>query len=162
MMLSEEVLMGFAGVAIALVGFSGVVISLGRRGTGRWSASEMLHLRTLVEPSIITLFGAFVPSTIAMATGNEEVIWRASNGVLAIGHCIGIGAFLRRGSDATIRLSHKIVTTIAIAVLITMMLSSLGYLGLPQFTFALGMIVGVMASVHNFYLLLFPAPEELS
>ena len=68
MILSEEVLMGFAGVAVALIGFSGVVMALGRRGAGDWSQAELLQLRTLVEPSIITLIAAFVPITLALVS----------------------------------------------------------------------------------------------
>lgn len=153
--------MGVAGVAIALIGFSGVVTALGRRGTGRWSPTEMLNLRTLVEPSIITLFGAFAPIAIALATTDQEIVWRTANGVLLFGHCIGVGAFLRRGSNTTIRLSHKIVTAIAIAVMVGMLLSSLGYFGMYQLTFFLALLVGILASVHNFYLLLFPEPDEM-
>lgn len=154
--------MGFAGVSIALIGFSGVVTALGRRGTGEWSPAEILQLRMLVEPSIITLFGAFVPSTIALAVGDGDVAWRAANGVLFIGHCFGIGAFLRRGSRTTIQLSHKVVTVFALVVLISMLASSFGYIGSYQLTFCLGLITGTLASVHNFYLLLFPVPEEAS
>jgi len=160
MTLSEEFLMGIAAIAIALVGFSGVVISLGRRGSGRWSPSELLQLRTLVEPSIITLFGALAPSIIAVATEDEEAIWRFANGLLFIGHCIGIGGYLIRGSNETIRLSNKIVTIVGVIVLLAMLASALGLLRHYHLTFGLGLLVGITASVHNFYQLLFTSSED--
>ncbi len=85
MNLSEEILMGVAGISIALIGFSGVVTALGRGGTGRWSPSEMLQLRTLVEPSIIILLAAFVPSTLMLVTDNAEIVWRVANNNLPTG-----------------------------------------------------------------------------
>ena len=109
MNLSEEILIGVAGISIALIGFSGVVTALGRGGTGRWSPSEMLQLRTLVEPSIIILLAAFVPSTLMLVTDNAEIVWRAANGILFGGHCLGVGAFLYRGSNTPILISHKIM-----------------------------------------------------
>ena len=160
MMLSEEVLIGFAGVAIALIGFSGVVTALGRRGSGRWSPSEILQLRTLVEPSIVVLIAAFVPSILATATDDADFVWRMANGILFVGYCLGVGAFIRRGSSDTLLLSHKIMTVIAIAVTIALLLSSLGYIVLYQFTYGLGMLHSVLASIHNFYLLLFPDNVE--
>jgi hypothetical protein len=159
MVLSEEVLMGFAGVAVALIGFSGVVMALGRRGHGQWSPPELLQLRTLVEPSIIVLFAAFVPSILALVTDDVELIWRTANGVLFIGNGLGVGAFLRRGSRGTILLSQKVMAVVALAIMVAMLLSSLGYFGLGPFTFALGLLHSVLASVHNFYLLLFPASK---
>jgi len=157
--LSEEILMGFAGVSIALIGFSGVVTALGRRGTGQWSPAELLQLRTLVEPSIVVLLASFVPSILALATDDVELTWRMANGFLFLGFCLGVGAFLLRGSSDTIILSQKIMTVIALLVTVAMLLSSLGYIGLYQFTFSLGLLVSTLAGVHNFYLLLFPATE---
>ena len=160
MTLSEEFLMGVAAVAIALIGFSGVVISLGRRGSGHWSSAETLQLRTLVEPAVITLFGAFTPGIVALATTDQETIWRTANGILFVGHCVGVGAYLRRGSSETIRLSNRIVTVIALIVLVSMLVSALGLIRPIALTFGLGLMIGIIASVHNFYQLLFPLEPD--
>ena len=67
MNITEDFLLGIASISIALIGFSGVVIALGRRGQGKWTPSEMLQLRTLVEPSIVSLLGAFVPILLGLS-----------------------------------------------------------------------------------------------
>ena len=69
--MTEGFLLGIASIAIALIGFSGVVIALGRRGEGKWTPSEMLQLRTLVEPGIVSLLGAFVPILLGLLFLNE-------------------------------------------------------------------------------------------
>ena len=82
MNLTEDFLLNVASISIALIGFSGVVTALGRRGEGRWTASELLQLKTLVEPSIVSLLGAFVPITLGLIIQNSEVLWRVSNAML--------------------------------------------------------------------------------
>jgi hypothetical protein len=46
--LNDELLVAIAQIAVALIGFSGVVVSLGR-AKNEWTQSELLQLRTLVE-----------------------------------------------------------------------------------------------------------------
>jgi len=57
-MLSGQTRYTMAEIAIALIGFSGVVTALGPRREGRWTPSERLRLRTPVEPSAFSLVGA--------------------------------------------------------------------------------------------------------
>ena len=52
------------------------------------------------------------------------------------------------------------MTVIALAVTVALLLSSLGYIGLYQFTYSLGLLHSVLAIVHNFYLLLCPENIE--
>lgn len=157
MNLSEEVLMGIAAVAIALIGFSGVVTALGRRRKGAWSQSESIQLFALVVPSIISLASAFVPVALGLVTENSEVIWKVSNGACFVGHFLGVSTFLRSGSAESILFSHKVGLTMTFLVMAGMLGSTLGLGSWPELTFLLGLLLGIGVSVHNFYLLLFPA-----
>ena len=114
MNITEDFLLGIASISIALIGFSGVVIALGRRGQGEWTPSEMLQLRTLVEPSIVSLLGAFVPILLGLLTLNSDLLWRTSNTILVVLHLAGFFAFVIRGSDSGITFTHKIMVTIFI------------------------------------------------
>ena len=159
MNLSEDVLVGIAGVAIALIGFSGVVTSLGRKGSGKWSPAETLQLRTLIDPSIVTLFAAFVPIGIGLVAEDTEIVWRASNFVVFVGHVLGFTAFLRRGSTDTVLWSQKAWSAVTVIVLLATLASSLGFVPWHQFTFLLGLALGIGVSLQNFYLLLFPSSQ---
>ena len=156
MNLSEDVLVGIAGVAIALIGFSGVVTALGRRGSGVWSPAETLQLRTLIDPSIVTLFASFFPIGLGLITDDAEIVWRASNFAVFVGHVLGFTAFLRRGSPDTVLFSQRAWSAATVIVLLSTLGGSLGLLPWLQFTFLLGLALGIGVSLQNFYLLLFP------
>jgi ABC-type transport system involved in cytochrome c biogenesis permease subunit len=57
-----ENLRTIAEVATAFAGFTGVVIILGHRSSGSWSASEHSTIRILLEASIGTVFFALLPA----------------------------------------------------------------------------------------------------
>ena len=157
MSISEEVLMGIAAVSVTLVGFSGVVTALGRKRSESWSQSESIQLFALVAPSIVTLISAFVPIGLQLLTENSDIIWRVSNGVCFLGHLFGVSYFMRIGSNLPVRFSHKIGLTFTFSIMAILLMSSVGFGSWYQFTFLLGLLLGIGVSVHNFYLLLSPA-----
>jgi hypothetical protein len=157
MNISEEVLMGIAAVAVTLIGFSGVVTALGRKSGDSWSQSESAQLFALVVPSIVTLVSTFVPVALRLILDDDGIIWRASNGVCFLGHLLGVSYFIRIGSSQPIRFSHKIGLTCTYSVMAILLMSLLGFGSWFQFTFLLGLLLGIGVSVHNFYLLLSPA-----
>ena len=91
-MIPEMLLMAVAQIAVALIGFSGVVTTLGHSRGTKWTAAELLQLRTQVEPSIVALFGALVPSTITLIVDSPILLWRISNAILVL---FGIAALIR-------------------------------------------------------------------
>jgi len=149
--------MGIAAVAIALVGFSGVVTALERRTSHTWSKAESIQLFALVVPSIVTLYSVFLPIGLGLVIENSDVIWRVSNGGCFLGHLLGVTHFLRAGSTGSLLFSHKIGLTITFLVMALMLGSAVGLGSWPEVTFLLGLLLGIGVSVHNFYLLLFPA-----
>src|SRR5215831_4095097 len=62
-------------IAVALVGFSGVVAVLGQRGRGDWSSEELLQLRTLVEPGLVAVFGSLLPGIAHLAFESDAIAW---------------------------------------------------------------------------------------
>lgn len=157
MNLSEDVLIGVAAVAITLIGFSGVVTALDRRSRGTWSQAESIQLFALVAPSMVSLACAFVPVALGLITANDDVIWKASNGACFVGHLLGVSTFLRSGSVESLLFSHKVGLTMTFLVMAGLLGGTLGLVAWPQLTFLLGLLLGIGVSVHNFYLLLFPA-----
>ena len=157
MNLSEEVLMGTAAVSVTLIGFSGVVTALGRNKGETWSQFESIQLFALVAPSIVSLASSFVPIGLGLITENASIIWRISNGVCFLGHFFGVTHFLRIGSKDSVLFSHKIGLTFTFLVMAAMLMSAVGFGAWYQFTFLLGLLLGIGVSVHNFYLLLSPA-----
>lgn len=154
-MLSEGLLLAVAQIAVALIGFSGVVTTLGHSRGTRWTAAELLQLRTQVEPSIVALFGALVPSTLALIIESPALAWRISNAVLA---SLGILALIRyqlRTHSTPTLWSQKVLAVVAILALLGLIGGALDVVTKHEFTFMVGLWVALVVGVHNFALLLF-------
>jgi len=156
MILTEGILIGIAGVAITLIGFSGVVSALERQGAGKATPAERLQLYALVVPSTVTLFGVFFCLCLSIAISNEDFVWRASNLAVFAGHGLGVGLFIRQGrATHSFRAGHAVGSTATFVVLIGTLLSGFNLIPWHQFTFLLGLVLGIGVSLHNFILLLF-------
>ena len=157
MNLSEEVLMGAAAVAVTLIGFSGVVTALRLPREVSWGRSESAQLFALVAPSIVTLSCAFVPIGLGLILDDSDTVWRLSNGLVGLGHVLAVSYFLRIGVKQPLQFSHKIGMVFTVVTILVTLMSSLGIGSWYQFTFLLGLLLGIGVSVNSFYLLLSPA-----
>jgi len=137
-----------------------VVTVLGHRGEGKWTTSEKLQLHTLVEPSLVALFGAFIPIVVGLVIDNQEALWRISNGLLFSAHMVGFGLFVKRGRSTGTHTSQNIMSAVTIAVLLFQIFSIIGLTTFHELAFAFGLLLGISVSVINFYLLLFVANEK--
>lgn len=153
--MTEEFLFTFAEIAVALIGFSGVVTILGHRGKGEWQKAEKVRLQALVEPSIVALAGALLPSTLSLIMENNDIFWRLCNLMVLVMHLTAFIAYIRRSGSTETLLSQKIVAGVAVVVFVILGLSVLGTISQHQFTFALGLLLGIVVAIFNFSLLLF-------
>ena len=80
---NTQTLETIAEVAIALAGFSGIVAVLGQRSSGKWSPTERVRLRLLLEVSLLAVFLSFLPSLMLRGT-SPIAAWRISNGVCGL------------------------------------------------------------------------------
>ena len=160
MNLSEDFLLTFAEIFIALVGFSGVVTVLGRRNQRSWKPEEILRLRTLVEPSLAGLFGAFIPSTLGLVIASPDLLWRSANAVLAVLIGMALGAFIIRTRTAPTVLGQRVLTIISALILCGLIASTVNLIHYFQLTFALGLLLCLIVGVYNFSLLLFQFEQD--
>lgn len=79
-----------AEVAIALAGFTGVVIVLGQRSIGTWSAAERSAILVLLESSIGAFFFALFPVIVVPSFSAPITGWRLSAGLLTLYHVAAI------------------------------------------------------------------------
>ena len=78
----ESALGSVIEVAIALVGFSGIVAAVGRRGAGHWSPLDQLRLRILLTAGGAALVFAFLPFLLIDVI-DSSLVWRICSGVIA-------------------------------------------------------------------------------
>jgi len=91
----SEALSSAIEVAIAMAGFSGIVVAVGRRGAGDFSSADQLRLRVLLTASGVAGAFAFAPF-ILLDTGLEEgLVWRLGTAAQAVWF-VGIMLYRRR------------------------------------------------------------------
>jgi hypothetical protein len=81
-----ENLRTIAEVATTFAGFTGIVVVLGHRSSGAWSASERSTIRILLETSIGTVLFALLPPIILESFSSPFTGWRVSAGLFTAYH----------------------------------------------------------------------------
>ena len=113
-MFPEEFLLTISELAVAVVGFSGVVAILGHRGRGDCRPSELLQPRTPVEPSSFVLFGSLAPSTIQLVTESEAVTLRLTSAVFSVLELVGLLSLLWRTRSVVITTGQRVLVLASI------------------------------------------------
>ena len=89
-----EILIGITEIAVALAGFTGVVVAFGSRSQGSWHPGDRLRLTFLLEASLTA--GAFALLGLLLSSAGFEIAycwaicsvgWRSSNTALARRKC---------------------------------------------------------------------------
>ncbi len=165
MIQQAETLHAIAGIAIALMGFTGIVVVLGGRSGREWTPVETISVRTLLETSVTALFGSFLPILLAYVWESEGGVWRLSNALLAAGHLANMVAYLVRARRlpgvrvSTRRPGEAIALAIGIGFIFAHILTAAGALPWYVFIFVLGLLDQIFVAVHQFILLLIPRGE---
>ena len=159
-MASETLISTLTQVAVALVGFTGVVAVLGHRNQGTWTAGERLRLRVLVETSLTALFASLTPGLLFLALSSDAVVWRYSNLVLGGLHLANFLAFFRRARMAPTTWGQRILGLVGIATITAHLLAASGVLRWPELIFVAGLIQQLFIASYNFVLLLFPLDND--
>ena len=67
--------------AVAVAGFSGVVVVLGRRAAGKWSEVERIYLDNVLVTSLTVLFLSLLMLVLLHAGLEPHAAWRTGSGV---------------------------------------------------------------------------------
>ena len=79
-----ELLTAIIEASIALLGFSGLVIALGRRSSGEWSPIEKVRLALLLTIGVVLLGCTLLALTLLSAGLSHAVVWALSSGSCAV------------------------------------------------------------------------------
>jgi hypothetical protein len=92
-----DTLQTFAEVGIALTGFTGIVVVVGRRSRGDWSPVELGQLHDLLWASLNVVCFAFLP-LVVFRVMTADAMWRALSGAFALGDIAFMGHYWWRGA----------------------------------------------------------------
>ncbi len=126
---SASTLTVIASIAIAIAGFSGVVVALTGKTTERFDPVERLNLRILLQVSAEALFFSLMP-LIAHRAFDSDTAWRLSMLLYGSVHVLDAGYFvvrtLRSHSRSRVQLLMPILgTCIAVVQLIIGVIGSI-------------------------------------
>ncbi len=83
-MQGSDVLLTICEVSIAYAGFTSVVGVLGQRGGGSWAREDSFRLWLMIESSLATLFFSLLPFVMHYFAFENETIWGACSGAMAL------------------------------------------------------------------------------
>jgi hypothetical protein len=144
--------------AVAIAGFSGVVVVFGRRATGEWSPVERGRIRNLLVTSFTVLFLSLATLLLLHAGIASETTWRVGSAIWTVIAAHQVILVLRRYH--TVRDDPQRASTVAVVLMtgVTLIIITLNIgnaLALSQFWPFLTAQVWLFAvACHSFALLL--------
>jgi hypothetical protein len=105
-MTAESLLITYVQIGVAISGFSGIVVSLGKRGRGEWSYHERQLLYVLLGTSGGCTLLSALPLVLASTGLAEPTVWSASSGcsvVLQLGLMVARARQVVRDADTLAR-----------------------------------------------------------
>jgi hypothetical protein len=79
-----ELLIGIAEIAVALAGFTGVVVVFGSRSAGAWHPGDRLRLGFLLEASLTAGGFSLLALLLLNSVGDNQLAWAASSAAWAL------------------------------------------------------------------------------
>jgi hypothetical protein len=107
-----------------------------------------------VEPSLVALFGSFLPGVLHIAFDSEPLVWRLSSAALGLMGLAAGAAFIARSRVASATVGQRIFLVVAGLGVGALLLAAGGVLGQYELIFVIGLILALGVAAHNFLLLL--------
>jgi hypothetical protein len=145
-----------AQVAIAIIGFSGIVVVFGRRTGAQWSAEESLRFYVLIACPLTALACSFVPILAGQLTNDYDTIWRTSNAILGAAHLANLAPFLLNSFGAKATRGQNANAAVGVLFIASHFLAALDFLPWYAFIFILGLLQQIWIGIYNFMLLFSP------
>jgi len=162
-LVEAETLRTIAEVAVAIAGFTGIVVVFGGRAGGDWSPDEAERLWLLLSQALVVTLFAFLPILLQAAGLEGPAIWRLSNGLLGI-TIWGIGANIAfrqrhfervRAASLLTRCFEYATSAAGACISISLVAHSAGALATRgPFLFLFALLFLLAASIMNFWRLL--------
>ena len=151
----EDIFLAMAQIAVALIGFTGIVAALQKRDRTSWTPLDILRLRTLVEPGLLALFASFLPLILQLIVADPDIMWRVSNGLFFLMTIYAYVFFFLRAARSELSMVQRILVVVSMGPTALLLASAMGMFSGHVFAFALGLWTALGVSAYNFMLLLF-------
>jgi hypothetical protein len=158
-MTSHDTLVLVAELAVAVAGFSGVIVAVENRSVASWPDLQRFNLRVLLQVSALAIFFSIFPLILERVIP-QPASWRWALWVYGIVHLVDVASFMLR-SPAGVGALHSFLQRVGLLVA----LSSLLVAGLGSLLFAEVFYLGALVwhlgvAAMGFALLLFDDRAE--
>ncbi|MGH0037224.1 MAG: hypothetical protein ACQGVK_19540 [Myxococcota bacterium] len=97
-MFEPQVLFTLAEIAVALAGFSAVVVLFKRRDGGEWATADADRFHGMVLHAMAAVFFSLLPSMIDVFVARPDLVWRIASGLFALQILLHVSVVLRLAS----------------------------------------------------------------
>lgn len=95
---SGDILTTIAEIAIAIAGFSSVIVALSPKPISEWSPIERFNFRVLLQVAAVTVFFSLIPLVLHRAL-SFDLAWRVALIFYGVVHLADVSSFLFRFPD---------------------------------------------------------------
>ena len=160
----NEALLTIAEIAIATIGFAGIMSALRPSSSHSADAMHRLRLRLMVEASASVMIFAFLPFVLQVLVDSER-IWTFGSGILAVTSPLLVGSIYVRqrrlfgsGLIRETLLFDTFVVASAIVVEVALIVNCLGWFFEPRFAaYLMGVLFPLAVAVAMFIRAIFAA-----
>lgn len=90
---STDLTLTIAEIAVAVAGFSAIVVMLNAKPISEWDDTDRLNLRLLVQVAIFTILMSLLPSVLRVSLSEAEV-WEYGLWAYGVIHIVDVSSFL--------------------------------------------------------------------
>ena len=144
-----------AEIAVALAGFTGIVVALERRSSPGHSGTNRARLRELLLASLGVVFFVFIPTLLAGAGVDDRWAYRASQLPFGAYHVLLMVLFFRSASITQLALAEWLLLPFGLGTILLQLTTAFGVLANQLYVaYFLGLLWLLFIACINFVVLL--------
>ena len=113
-MTSHDTLVLIAELAVAIAGFSSLIVALERENVRNWSTANRLNLRILLQVSAVAIFFSLFPLIFERVVPQPSS-WRWALWVYGLYHVVDVSSFIFWG-PSQVQVIHRVATTVGLLI----------------------------------------------
>jgi len=162
----SDLLLTLTQIAMALLGFTGVVIAL-KHETKVWAPLEEIGFQALITTTLTALIASLLPSIFSIVVEEEQAIWRLSNLGIGILHFANLLAIIIKTSKSKIiqqsdrKASIKDIVDLILGpvLIVSHFIAARGWIPWADLLLVIGIIQQLYIGMGNFLRLVKSAPN---
>ncbi len=151
---SNDILTTIAEVAIAIAGFSSIIVALSPRPIGEWSPVERFNFRALLQVAAVVVFFSLIPLVIHRFL-SFDVAWRVALLLYGVVHLADVSTFLFRFPEH-LPTVPKITSVIGFSIAVSqLVIGVFGTINLVELIYLVSLLWQLGISFMGFALLIY-------